>query len=468
MASRYPESSRLSLKKNKLPIIVILILLGGLLRIGFNHGRELWLDEIVTLLISKGTFEEVIQAHQTGTSAPIFYGLTLNIFIKTISDEHIVRFISWFGGILSIPMAYQVGYTFRDRFTGWLLAFTVAIHSVFIQFSMELREYSWVVFLTLLWFWSFHKAVKHIGISRHLAIYTAICTVSLWTQYGLAIVVGLGTLILSYYLYQRHHFKMLFFMCFWLLSQVIVIYFLTLRYQLHITQAEYLSGRYGTEPLKIIGNTLQLLIFASGGVGFPALIIGLYPGLHSIFRQERLLILGVWASVLILSFFTLYPYSGTQQAMFLAVLIFITGILGLCQLAYQRPRLSFALFVMLWIGTFGSLVINVRWTREGKFSTFTHTIESQANTDVPVVIHEDDAFVWEYYADNRNVPLFKSENIVNAMRECLNAHSQCWYITYGEGVLSNEIRAIKQNYATIQDLSPHQDFRALLLQNSNS
>jgi uncharacterized membrane protein len=253
--------------------IVGLVILGAALRMSFWVERELGFDEIALLNVSNDSLQDIINEHQTDNSAPLFFGLLVRLFLTFLPLGSLARLVSFVPGLLAIPMGYRLGKDFYDQPTGYLLATGLAVHSVFIQYSAYLREYTWVVFQCVLLLWALQKLLQKPS-RPNFVLLGAVCTWMLWTQYGLWLVVGVSMMLVLWQLYQwQKLWTEAVFLGAWLVVNAGVIYIVTLRDQLYISDASYLDLGYSSNIFGLLGRTVWLLFFAGGGPGFIAIPI---------------------------------------------------------------------------------------------------------------------------------------------------------------------------------------------------
>lgn len=128
---------------------VLITLLGFLLRI--YHAARLWLwgDEAWGLYLIRRGFWQLTLETALDHHPPLYHQLTYMWSLFAGRSELALRLFSIFAGVLSIPLAYQVGRRLSGRAVGLAGALLVAIAPFSVHYSQEARMYSLAILLSL-------------------------------------------------------------------------------------------------------------------------------------------------------------------------------------------------------------------------------------------------------------------------------------------------------------------------------
>lgn len=141
-------------KLNSFHILILCVfLLGVFLRVlGIDKPEGLWYDEINTYFIAKQSFPMGIlhTLIQRDLHFPLYYML-LHLWMDIFGNSDIaLRLLSVLFGILTLPVAYLIGYELNNKKGGLLTLLFFSVNSGLIFYSQEVRFYSaLVLFCTL-------------------------------------------------------------------------------------------------------------------------------------------------------------------------------------------------------------------------------------------------------------------------------------------------------------------------------
>ena len=165
-------------------LLILLLLLGGAVRMYQLDSKGLWYDELGTaqytapdrslLQVLKGPLEVPV------IPAPPLYFVTTYLFRQMGETEFLLRLPSVFCGILAIAAIYILGNALLGPWEGLIGAFLLTISQFSIRYSQEARYYSLLLFLTTLSLYFFYRGLRRndrsswIGyvVSSILAVYT--------------------------------------------------------------------------------------------------------------------------------------------------------------------------------------------------------------------------------------------------------------------------------------------------------
>ena len=117
-----------------------------------------WLDEAQTVAIAKLPPDQLIDALRADGHPPAFYFL-LHVWMDLVgTSDASLRLLPAVFGILAIPVAFAVARRLDGALAGVLSVAVVASSPFLIRFSTEIRMYSLVTLLSLLWWLAVQRA----------------------------------------------------------------------------------------------------------------------------------------------------------------------------------------------------------------------------------------------------------------------------------------------------------------------
>src|SRR3989344_2234251 len=197
-------------KKTTYLLLALIIVLGAFLRIYGLGDESFWVDESSTAYGVKQTYSYIIHninSYATltpeyfkagGGEVPLYYILIR--FWAGINglSEFSLRLFSAIFGILSLCVIFKIGKMIFNDKVGLLSAFIMSINHQHIFYSQEARNYSFLVFLTLLSFYFFIKALNN---NKNLS----------WILYSLCAVAMIYTHYLSFLILMSQYIFVLIF-----------------------------------------------------------------------------------------------------------------------------------------------------------------------------------------------------------------------------------------------------------------
>jgi hypothetical protein len=132
-------------------LLLVCVIAGIFLRV--VHVQEpLWLDEVHTVWVVDGTWNEIEQRAIIGNQSPLYFWLVKAAsYVPTNSSELSVRLVSLCFGILLIPLAFLCAWRWSGSAAiGCLFCATVSCDPFFVFYSTEARPYVVLQFITLL------------------------------------------------------------------------------------------------------------------------------------------------------------------------------------------------------------------------------------------------------------------------------------------------------------------------------
>lgn len=149
-------------KVSIVPILILLLLIGGTIRF-IGIGREsIWLDEAITVRQSVMDMETSIGLLKEDTHFPL-YGIMINIWVHLFgASETAIRVPSLIFDLISIYAVYLIGRKLFSQKTGMVAAVLLAFSTTSIYYSQEARLYTLFLFLTLASFYFYIRLLDKI------------------------------------------------------------------------------------------------------------------------------------------------------------------------------------------------------------------------------------------------------------------------------------------------------------------
>jgi len=120
----------------------VVTLLGAALRLYKLGTPALWYDEALTLHYARMPVGDLLtQLGLTEVNTPFYY-LLLKVWTVMGDSEFLLRLPSALAGIACIPVIYAIGRRLGDARVGLLAALFLALSSIHIRYSQEVRPYS--------------------------------------------------------------------------------------------------------------------------------------------------------------------------------------------------------------------------------------------------------------------------------------------------------------------------------------
>jgi mannosyltransferase len=128
-------------------VLVAVVAAGVVLR--FWTRSDLWLDEALTVNISRLPLSRIPGALRHDGSPPLYYFL-LHLWMRVFgTSDGAIRALSGVFGLVSLPMAFLAGRRLAGRTVGWTALALVATSPFAVRYSTEARMYMMIVALSL-------------------------------------------------------------------------------------------------------------------------------------------------------------------------------------------------------------------------------------------------------------------------------------------------------------------------------
>lgn len=165
-------------------LLILLLLLGGAVRMYQLDDKSLWYDELGTAMYTSPdrSLLEVLQEplEVPVIPAPPLYFVTTYLFRQISESEFMLRLPSVFYGVLAIAATYALGKALLGAREGLVGAFLLTISTFHIRYSQEARYYCLLLLLTTLSLYFFNRGIRRNDksswtgyvVSSVLAVYT--------------------------------------------------------------------------------------------------------------------------------------------------------------------------------------------------------------------------------------------------------------------------------------------------------
>lgn len=157
--------------------LILIVLLGGILRLYGLGEKPLWVDEVHELLISRGGLRQITSLATIGS---ILEYIITHFMLVFDDGEWVVRLPAAIWGILSIITQYFLARKLFDRATALISSLLLSTSFFHVYYSQEVRFHSLFVLLSLLSFYFLFNAIEGHG-RRGWIKYAVLMTLLGWT-----------------------------------------------------------------------------------------------------------------------------------------------------------------------------------------------------------------------------------------------------------------------------------------------
>src|SRR5579862_5056857 len=175
-------------------IAVVATVVGILVR--FTGPRALWLDEALTVNISRLPLLRLFDALRHDGSPPGYYVL-LHYWMGLFgTSTRAVRALPAVLSVITLPVAWRLGNAVGGRRVGAALVVVLACNPFAVRYGTENRMYSLVILLATVAFLALVRALQHPSV-RRLVSFGVVCGLLLLSHYwALYLVAALGAALL--------------------------------------------------------------------------------------------------------------------------------------------------------------------------------------------------------------------------------------------------------------------------------
>jgi mannosyltransferase len=163
------------------PLLVVLAV-GTVLRFHLLAAKSLWLDEVTTIGYAQMPLPDFLRTMWWGNGNMAFYYSLLRGWQHLGDSEFWLRSLSALFGIAAIPAIYALGNRFLSQKAGLIAACFLAVDSFHIQYSQEVRSYSFLALLLILCAYAFLAAIQNPHRTSIWALYVLLSTLAIYTQ----------------------------------------------------------------------------------------------------------------------------------------------------------------------------------------------------------------------------------------------------------------------------------------------
>ncbi len=160
-------------------MLLLVLLIGAGFRFVNLGSDSFWYDELLQVNIAAQDIPTLLSQLGQHAAMPLDYFITRAV-LAVGRGEYLLRFPAAFWGILTLPLAYQIGRRLFGQAVGIGAALLLALSGLHVFYSQELRPYALLTFLVTL---SFYWLVRVFQDGRH----------RYWIGYSLTIAAGVLT-----------------------------------------------------------------------------------------------------------------------------------------------------------------------------------------------------------------------------------------------------------------------------------
>jgi hypothetical protein len=328
--------------KKYLIFCVLLFIAAAALRF-YNLGSTcLWIDEVLTANLARGSFQQMVETLRTGHSAPILFPTLLWLNQGMVSDPFWVRVwsvIFGLGAIVALLCLPAAGIPKRvAAFSAILMAFSGSQ----IQYSQEVREYMMGVFFSALLLLLFLlQSKRNCGLMSYLS-FSLVLLISPFVTYGL---VPLSMVLIGFYalhilLHDRKMFWRPVVLSIGFLVSLRICFLLTIVYQqwlanFSLYNSLYPPGGFSSSIAWLISSVSEFVNFPLGFSGGLILILMWFVSIFVIQRETNqepesgpskkigVLFGSLLLFMLLLAFLHRYPFGGTRHLLFASPFVIV-------------------------------------------------------------------------------------------------------------------------------------------------
>ncbi len=177
-----PEGPPFSPTTRRLIAIGVVLVLVVCLVMRFWTVSDLWLDEALTVDISRLPLHQIPFFLKRDGAPPLYYVL-LHFWMGWFgTSDEAVRSLSGVFGVATVPLAWFAGLRLGGRKAGWAAMLLVATSPFAIRYDTETRMYSLVVLLTVCGFLALDRSIRNPRIGNLVAV-AAVTGLLLYTHY---------------------------------------------------------------------------------------------------------------------------------------------------------------------------------------------------------------------------------------------------------------------------------------------
>lgn len=162
----------------------------------FAPRGALWLDEALTVNISRLPLGDIAGALRRDGAPPLYYYL-LHFWMQLFgSGDWAVRALPALLGAASIPLTWMAASRLAGRRVAWVAALLMASSPFAVSYSVETRMYSLLIFLALAGYLAVDSALRHPARRGRLVVVAGVTAALLLSHYWSMFLVGVAAVAL--------------------------------------------------------------------------------------------------------------------------------------------------------------------------------------------------------------------------------------------------------------------------------
>src|SRR3989344_1555168 len=187
----YKRRENLRVMRRELAFLIVIVLIGGILRIVDLGTESLWNDEILSVdHASQPTAADVVEHVKNREAAPPGHYLVLHYWILLFGDaDFSVRLLSVLFSVASIVLLYIVTRLYFSERTALIAALLFATSMSQVLYAQEARLYSMFTFLVLMTTYFFFRGFMVRTHILHRVLYVVALIAALYTNYLAGVVI---------------------------------------------------------------------------------------------------------------------------------------------------------------------------------------------------------------------------------------------------------------------------------------
>ena len=164
---------------------VVITVIAAAIRLWDLGGKSLWFDEVLSIADSRS----IQSRFGSGYHPPVFYYLLHAWLPVSENSDALVRLVSAFPGALTVAAVYVAGWRFFNERAGVFAAAVLAVASLHVEYSQEVRMYALAAFFVTLATIALAELLRHWASATNalkwiLAItYTGLAYLAIGTHY---------------------------------------------------------------------------------------------------------------------------------------------------------------------------------------------------------------------------------------------------------------------------------------------
>lgn len=350
------------MKNFKSEIIIILTAIFGIfLRILFySYDRPFWNDECA-LALNLSNLKNYFLPLLYGQAAPPFFLIVSKLFYKIFKDTELtLRFFPLISSIFSIGIFYILSKKILNKKSSVLFALILLCFNYqLIYYGQEFKQYSSdVLFFTGILTSYFYLNLKNDSFKK-LILTGIIYSLCIW--FSFPSLFALFTVFLLLIIKNKEHYKKIFVLIAPALISFIVFYLS----QKHLDSSNFLHN-YWKEGFinQNFNNFTQIFInyftFAFNNILlFFLFIIGFVASLSQVKKEKKLILIIPLILAIILSYFTIYPFSSRVTLYLIPVFILVIA-QTLDYINFKNKKINYILcFIIIFLSSFTSIITSI-------------------------------------------------------------------------------------------------------------